>query len=163
MSEEKLKAVEDLAELALFAKGIWEEYWTPRLPLGQPEYMIEKFQSEKAMREQVKNDNYHYFYISSDEKIVGYTGLSLKGSRLFLSKLYILKEFRNSGYGRQAFEKIKEFAKAHGKSEIYLTVNKGNAPTIAAYKNWGFSTTECVVTDIGNGYVMDDYIMTYVL
>lgn len=163
MREVDLKPADDLKKLALFAKGIWEEYWAPRLPSGQAEYMIEKFQSEKAMESQVKNDNYHYFFIVTNGVTVGYTGLSLKAEQLFLSKLYILKAYRNSGYGKLAFEKIKEFARAHGKSEIYLTVNKGNAPTIAAYRNWGFATTECVVTDIGEGYVMDDYIMTYVL
>ena len=44
---------------------------------------------------------------------------------------------------------------------VYLTVNKGNKRAIRAYEKSGFSITESVVTDIGHGFVMDDYIMKY--
>ena len=75
----------------------------------------------------------------------------------------MIKEFRNQGFGRKAFEKIKAYARANGKDKVVLTVKKTNAPTIAAYKNWGFAITDAIVTDIGDGFVMDDYVMTYVL
>ena len=31
------------------------------------------------------------------------------------------------------------------------------------YKKWGFKKVDEDVTDIGNGYVMDDYILEYTL
>jgi diamine N-acetyltransferase len=40
-----------------------------------------------------------------------------------------------------------------------LTVNKGNEGSIAIYRKSGFSVRESVVFNIGNGYVMDDFIM----
>ena len=46
-------------------------------------------------------------------------------------------------------------------NKIRLTVNKYNQYTIDAYNKWGFKTVDSVVTDIGNGFVMDDYIMEY--
>ena len=46
-----------------------------------------------------------------------------------------------------------------GKSCIYLTVNKYNSGSIEVYKKLGFTVADQVVTDIGGGYVMDDYIM----
>ena len=42
---------------------------------------------------------------------------------------------------------------------MYLTVNKGNDLGIRAYKGTGFQIVEAVVTDIGEGFVMDDYVM----
>ena len=53
----------------------------------------------------------------------------------------------------------KQFARDHGMRAIWLTVNKYNANTIAAYKKMGFETIGDGVTDIGSGYVMDDYFM----
>jgi hypothetical protein len=38
-------------------------------------------------------------------------------------------------------------------------VNKANARAIMAYKRNGFVITESVITDIGGGFVMDDYVM----
>ena len=42
---------------------------------------------------------------------------------------------------------------------MYLTVNKGNDLGIRAYLGTGFRTIDAVETDIGNGFIMDDYIM----
>lgn len=42
--------------------------------------------------------------------------------------------------------------------KIYLTVNKTNIKAIRVYERFGFEKTDQVVFDIGNGYVMDDYI-----
>ena len=46
-----------------------------------------------------------------------------------------------------------------GLRAMYLTVNKGNELGIRAYKGTGFETIDAVRTDIGSGFVMDDYIM----
>ena len=77
---------------------------------------------------------------------------------MFLSKLYISRDYRHRGIGTVAFEKIKELS---GGKNIRLTVNKQNSNSIAAYEKWGFKTIDSVVTDIGSGFVMDDYIMEY--
>ena len=46
-----------------------------------------------------------------------------------------------------------------GRTRLYLTVNKGNAGSIAVYLKSGFVVREEAVFDIGNGYLMDDYVM----
>ncbi len=181
----------EIKELASLANAIWHEYWTCILSAEQIDYMVENFQSEKAIINQIENENYTYYFIetyplsltlSPGERIVnissprermqlceqselqmqergqvaGYFGVSDKKDYLFLSKLYIKKEFRHQGIGAKAFDEIKKIA--NGKP-IRLTVNKYNTNTINAYKKWGFKTIDAVVTDIGNGFVMDDYIM----
>jgi RimJ/RimL family protein N-acetyltransferase len=42
---------------------------------------------------------------------------------------------------------------------LILSVNKRNTKAITAYKRNGFAIVESVVTDIGGGFVMDDYVM----
>ena len=42
---------------------------------------------------------------------------------------------------------------------MYLTVNKHNDIAIRAYEAKGFETIEAAETDIGEGFIMDDYIM----
>ena len=93
----------------------------------------------------------------------GYIGLSGKQDYLFLSKLYLKKDYRHKGLGKEAFNFIKQFALNNGYNKIRLTVNKYNENTINAYNKWGFKTIDSVVTNIGNGFVMDDYIMEYVI
>lgn len=148
--------VNDIKELASLASSIWHEYWTCILTPEQIDYMVENFQSEKAIKNQIENENYTYYFIIKDGAKAGYFGISDKKEYLFLSKLYIKKEYRHQGLGKKAFEKIKELA---NDKPIRLTVNKYNTNTINAYKKWGFEIIDAVVTDIGSGFVMDDYIM----
>ena len=147
----------DIKTLAELTNEIWHEYWPCILSAEQIDYMVEKFQSENAIINQMKNENYKYYFINSDNQNVGYVGISPHSDYLFLSKLYIKKEFRHKGIGKAVFEKIKDF----GFDKIQLTVNKYNKNTIDAYLKYGFKIIDSVVSDIGNGFVMDDYIMEY--
>lgn len=153
--------VKNITKLANLASEIWHEYWVEILTPEQIDYMVENFQSEKSISNQIKNENYIYFFINVDNENAGYIGLSKKQDHMFLSKLYIKKEFRHKGLGTKAFDFIKNFAKENNYTNIILTVNKYNTNTINAYKKWQFKEIDSVVTDIGNGFVMDDYIMEY--
>lgn len=148
-----------IKKLASLASSIWHEYWTCILSPEQIDYMVENFQSEKAIKNQIENENYTYYFILSENQPIGYFGISDKKDLLFLSKLYIKKEARHQGIGTKAFEKIQEIANGR---KIQLTVNKYNTNTIRAYEKWGFKTVNSVVTDIGSGFVMDDYIMEFI-
>ena len=157
-----VKTENEIKKLATLANEIWQEYWPCILTNKQIDYMVEKYQSVNAISNQLKTENYIY-YIAIEEKTIGYFGVSIKEKYLFLSKLYIKKESRNKGFGKIIFKKIVEIAKENNKKSIILTVNKNNKNTIEAYEKWGFRTIDSVVTDIGNGFVMDDYIMEYKL
>lgn len=159
--EIRFTEVNDIIKLADLANKIWHEYWVEILSPEQIDYMVGKFQSENAIKEQIKNENYHYFFIDCSGETAGYMGLSLKQDYLFLSKIYIKKEFRHKGIGTSSFEFIKDLALKNNYSKIILTVNKYNNNTINAYKKWGMEIIDSVVTDIGSGFVMDDYIMEY--
>ena len=157
-SEVEEQNIDVLADLA---SEIWHEYWVEILSPAQIDYMVEKFQSGHAIKNQIKNENYKYYFITVNGINAGYFGVSFKKDCLFLSKLYIKKDFRHSGIGTKAFEKIKEIAVQNNYKSIQLTVNKYNKNTINAYNKWGFKTIDSVVSDIGGGFVMDDYIMEF--
>ena len=155
----KLKKAEhsQIKDLANLASEIWHEYWPCLLTEAQITYMVEKFQSERAIINQIEHENYTYYFLIENGEIAGYTGVSPKEEFLFLSKLYLKKEYRHKGLGRAAFDRIKTL----GFNKIRLTVNKHNINAYNAYLKYGFKEIDRVVTDIGHGFVMDDYIMEY--
>ena len=158
-----IKTDEEIKQLAVIASEIWHEYWPFVLSEQQIDYMVDKFQSEKALKKQIEEESYTYCILEDNNNIIGYFGICPKEDYLFLSKLYIRKDFRGLGCGRQALSKIIQTAQQYNKLSIRLTVNKNNINTIKAYEKWGFKTIDSDVTDIGNGFVMDDYIMEYKL
>lgn len=125
-------------------------------------YMLEKFQSPAAIAQQIADG---YTYLLGEETDhdtpVGYAAFTVQTEEraLFLSKLYILRAARGKGYAHVFLDEIVAHALRHDATAITLTVNKNNTQTIAAYKKCGFDITGTCVTDIGNGFVMDDYCM----
>ncbi len=158
-----VKDENDMKKLAGMADEIWKEHYISINALDCIEYMLEKFQSLEAIKNQIENLNYEYYFVTYKDKIVGYTGIQPQGKELFLSKLYILQQYRGLSLGRKCFEFIRQQAVDKHLQGIRLTVNKKNFGSIEFYKHLGFKIVESVVTDIGNNYVMDDYIMYYEL
>ena len=148
---------EELDSLAHLAAEVWAEHYQNIITLAQIKYMVKKFQSHAAIKEQLRN-GYQYFWLCFDGEKAGYLAIEPRDSRLFLSKIYLKKEFRGKKIAVFAVENLKKLCKEKGYRSIYLTVNKQNAGSIAAYEAMGFERVEDVVSDIGNGYVMDDYI-----
>lgn len=148
----------EIEALAALADEIWHEFFPDIITVGQIDYMVEKFQSARAMRQQIA-DGYRYYFARSGDDTIGYIGLHPEEDRIFLSKLYLKKCFRGHGYGRQMIDFVAQQARDLGKSAVYLTVNRGNDHSVAVYHATGFETIQTQDADIGHGYVMDDYVM----
>ncbi len=151
-------STQDIQDTARLAQMIWREHFTPIIGEKQVDYMLDKFQSAPAIAEQIRQ-GYLYFALMSDNRQIGYTGFRIDDDALFLSKLYIEKEFRGRGYARIVLDKAEETAKKNTKPVIRLTCNKNNANSLAVYKKLGFLTVREEKTDIGSGFFMDDYIL----
>jgi RimJ/RimL family protein N-acetyltransferase len=146
----------DYKTIAELASVIWQQHYIPIIGAGQVEYMLNKYQSKAAIKQQTI-DGAQYYIIHYQESAVGYISYMKKEGVLFLSKIYILDTFRGKGIGKLAMDFIKSNAKKLGLNKIALTVNKYNTNSIKAYEKMGFDNVGEIVTDIGNGFVMDDY------
>lgn len=155
---------DELRQIAVLAKKIWHECFKNIISDAQIDYMVDKFQSFKAMTEQTENQGYSYFQVFDNDELCGYFAIKPENdSRFFLSKLYLRKDKRGQGIARTMMNRVFEEAKIAGKKSVYLTVNKHNNHATDVYKKIGFRITGTPVTDIGDGFVMDDYVMEYLL
>ncbi len=152
-----------IEQTANLAKKIWFEHYSSIISEGQIEYMVNKFQSKKAIKNQIDNENYQYFILEYDSENAGYFAICVKDKAIFLSKLYIDKAYRRKGLAKTAVSFMSRIAKRDSLNKIWLTVNKNNKGSITAYEKLGFKTERTQVADIGEGYVMDDYIMEKVI
>ncbi|MDO5398541.1 MAG: GNAT family N-acetyltransferase [bacterium] len=149
---------EEFDSLAELASEIWHEHFTSIIGEAQVEYMLEHFQSSAAMQEQVRNDGYSYYCVCDGGEVCGYCAICPHEDYMYLSKFYMRADFRRKGIGRKMMDFIAGETKKAGLPKIRLNVNKYNF-AIDVYKRLGFSITADEVNDIGNGFVMDDYVM----
>ena len=76
-------------------------------------------------------------------------------------RLEIKKDCRGQHLATEALNFLIRLCEERGLKKIWLTCNKYNAHTLKVYDHLGFVITDEQVADIGNGFVMDDYILTY--
>ncbi len=146
-------------EIAALADIVWHEHFVPIIGLDQVEYMLDKFQSEKAIGESMRGGGYEYYMAFENGDFIGYMGIheDKEYNSVLLSKIYIKKEHRGKGAARALLNHVMASYSKCGM--FWLTVNKHNSSAIAAYEKLGFKTERESVTDIGGGFVMDDYVM----
>lgn len=145
---------DELELLAKTAKEIWHESFSYLLSFDQIEYMTDKFLSAKAINENMIN-GYVYRLLIDNEEIIGFTASKKEDSKTFLSKLYLKEKYHGLGLGKRLIMDVHDL---YNQDKMYLTVNK-HSKVFPMYLHLGFEIIDSVVSDIGEGYVMDDFIM----
>jgi diamine N-acetyltransferase len=150
---------DQIAIVESLAREIWTEHYTSIIGKDQVQYMLDKFQSKYAISIQITEEGVRYFLIEEEGHYIGYIGVQSKGEELFLSKIYIRADERGKGFGKKAVQFLEDIARKLKLKKISLTVNKNNIGAVKAYERMGFKNLGPVVQDIGNGFIMDDFIM----
>lgn len=155
-STSDFELIEELADT------IWREHYIPIIGLEQVDYMLDKYQSIESMKDQIKNGS-SYYIIYYNRKPVGYLSFNKYEDIIFLSKIYVLRNFREKKIGKKAMSFVENKTKELGLSKIHLGVNKYNLNAIKAYEKLGFKNIGPSITDIGGGFIMDDFKMEKIL
>lgn len=148
----------DLAAIELLAREVWTEAYEGIVPRDQIGYMVDKYQTVPALKEQIAN-GYTYLLVSVNGHPAGYCGYVPDERGLFLSKIYIRSEFRGHGLSTKLINRLRVVARTLGKDCVHLTVNRDNARAISVYEHEGFVKFGTADTPIGEGFVMNDYLM----
>ena len=156
----KAETSDDFARIEALARKIWHHTYDSLIGPGQVDYMVQKFQSRSALQLDVEENGYEYSMALDAHRLVGYCGVHPEDQEsVFLSKVYVDPGYQKMGIAKSmVFSYVKKYA-GLGFSKMWLTVNKGNENAIQAYLKLGFVRSGSLVTDIGNGYIMDDYTM----
>ena len=159
------KAVaQDIPLIQDVASQSWRKHYPGILSNEQIEYMLEQMYSETELQNHFENPNYHYYLLGDKEKTLGIMGFEnhYQEKTTKLHRIYLLEEAKGKGLGKDALQFLKEQAKNSGDERIILNVNKQN-PSYYFYVSQGFKVYEEGVFEIGNGYVMDDYLMEFIV
>lgn len=155
-TEENIHLIQDLA------KRSWENAYSEILSQEQMNYMLETMYSAMEIASHLKNPNYHY-YLVLDEKTHDYDGFigfenHYEENTTKLHRIYLVPESKGKGLGKKTLEFLNEKVKESGDNRVVLNVNKYNSAQ-KFYESQGYRIYEEGVFDIGNGFVMDDFLM----
>lgn len=150
----------DLEIIADLAVKIWYPAYSDILSQEQITYMLDLFYSYDALKAQLSN-NHQFLILSHIGTDIGFASFEPDHfeSTAKLHKLYVLPQEQGTGAGRLLVAEIEKLVKQHGNTQITLNVNRYNKAYGFYMKN-GYKQTGSEDIDIGNGYLMEDYIMT---
>ena len=152
----------DVERLAALAGEIWRTHYPGIISAAQIEYMLGQRYSPDAVRAELQRRDLWWDLLLVGGRMTGFASYFLTGNagEIKLDKLYVDHDHQRRGYGAMLLDRAVTIARAYGVGTIVLAVNKHNGNAIAAYLKYGFRIAESVVKDIGDGFVMDDYVMT---
>ncbi|WP_353571653.1 GNAT family N-acetyltransferase [Candidatus Albibeggiatoa sp. nov. BB20] len=152
--------INDARLIQQLATEIWHDYYPVVISITQIEYMLKTLYSEEKLRTDIEQQRIQFTLFEWQQQSVGFLGCIIQEQQhLFLNQIYLQTAFHGRGLGQQMLQYAEQFALQQHLSSICLRVNKGNAKAITAYQRAGFYKAEAVCNEIGQGFVMDDYIM----
>jgi diamine N-acetyltransferase len=150
----------DIPMLRSLADTIWHACYPGIITHEQIDYMLGRMYAAEVIRRELAA-GVRWQLTHLDGEPIGFLSCPHDATQqlLKLNKLYLLPAHHGRGLGRAMLEHVKTLAAELHATRIWLTVNKANARAIRAYERAGFRTIDAVVTDIGGGFVMDDFVM----
>jgi ribosomal protein S18 acetylase RimI-like enzyme len=143
------------------AKEVWPIAYGTILSEIQLDYMMEMMYSIDSLQLQANSKNHHFILANENDVTLGFASYEFnisETSKTKIHKIYILSTQQGKGIGKKLIDFIHTEAKNHHQEALLLNVNKYNSAQ-DFYKKLGFTIDHEEVIDIGNGYVMDDYVM----
>jgi diamine N-acetyltransferase len=149
----------DIPSIREMARRIWIPAYTGIITEEQIEYMLNLMYSEESLIHQLEVEACTFYILSGGEIDLGFASISSKTPELFrLNKLYVDTTLHGRGLGKKLLHRLVEHTMESGGGVLELNVNKNN-PAINFYLSQGFEIFREEVIDIGNGFVMDDFVM----
>ena len=148
----------DLETISALAGRIWRAYYPAILSREQIEYMLRwMYDVAQLRRDLARGVVFEVLY--EGERPLGFCGYEEMPGYLKLHKLYLEVGEHGRGLGSMLLRHVEDEARRRGLSRVVLGVNRFNEKAIRAYTRNGYAVREPLRTEIGDGFVMDDFIM----
>jgi diamine N-acetyltransferase len=152
-TKEQLPIVQELAH------QIWPVTYGHILSKDQFDYMMEMMYSLSSLEQQMVTKP--FLLVEDEGEFISFVSYEINWehtTKTKIHKLYVLPQIQGKGIGKLLINHVRELAlKAHN-SALILTVNRFNKAK-DFYLKQGFHIVEEKQFQIGNGYIMDDYVM----
>jgi len=140
----------------------WPITYGEILSKEQLDYMLSLFYSDEALTDQYNKKEQLFYMIYEDETNLGFIGIEHNYSgkpATKIHKIYLLPETQGKGIGKKVIDEIANLALENNSTALILNVNRFNS-ALGFYKKIGFEVVDEVNIDIGEGYLMEDYVMS---
>ncbi len=151
----------DFETIKFIAENTWFDTFGDILSNSQINYMLSMMYNLDSLKNQTEKLNHIFLLARENENNYGYLSYELdyqKIGKTKIHKIYILPQTQGKGIGKILIDEITEIALSNQQNILCLNVNRFNK-AIGFYEKIGFKTIGQENIDIGDGFLMEDFIM----
>lgn len=151
----------DIPIIQDLANTVWPHTFAHLMSQDQLNYMMEMMYSTESIEKQMSDLNHCYLLVQDSGEYIGYLSYEVNYKQQSLTKIhkiYVLPTYQGKGVGRYLIRQSVAIAKENSNRELTLNVKRDNT-AIHFYKSLGFEIVATEDIDIGDGYLMQDYVM----
>lgn len=153
MTRQEIDAVSTLARV------VWQTTYPALISQAQIDSMLADRYAAAQIELQCADPAHCWWVACRNGTLTGFAHAMLSNADFKLDKLYVHPAGQRKGVGAALLGAIQQWGVQHHARRLWLQVNRGNRQAIAAYRKYGFRIVESRIFDIGQGFVMDDYVM----
>lgn len=153
--------ITDIPAIQKIARETWPVAFGDILSAGQIAYMLEMMYSMAALTAQIEHKGHVFHLACEDATPIGYVSHECNyqdTNKTKIHKIYLLPHAQGKGGGAALIDAVKQIAMAKKQSALTLNVNKYNN-ALGFYRRLGFVVAGEEDIDIGNGFLMEDFIL----
>lgn len=154
-------ATEDVPVIQDIARITWYPTFEDILSKEQISYMLRMMYSTESLTEQIEVKK-HQFYLAKEKNMtLGFISVELNYQNqpvAKIHKIYILPMAQGRGLGKILMQKAEQLALENHQKLITLNVNRFNV-ALNFYSNLGYQNIKSEDINIGNGYLMEDFVL----
>lgn len=151
----------DIKQIQKIVAITWPITYGEILSKEQLDYMLDLFYSYEALLEQYTKREQLFYMVYEEGANIGFVGIEhhyKENPITKIHKIYLLPETQGKGIGKKVIEQVEKLAVENNSGAISLNVNRFNA-ALGFYKKIGFEVIGEADIEIGNGYLMEDFVM----
>jgi N-acetylglutamate synthase-like GNAT family acetyltransferase len=155
--------VSDISLIQSIAEAAWRPTYGKILSEEQCVYMLEWMYNTQKLEEQINGNIQFIILENQDSNAIGYASFEkTEDGNGKLHKIYTHPDFKQKGGGSVLLNEIMNIAHSMNVKVLELNVNRYNT-AVEFYLKKGFTIKEEIDLDVGNGFFMNDYVMSYEL
>ncbi len=149
----------DLSIIQKIVFETWPVAYGEILSSAQLNYMLDKFYTIESLEATI-DGGHRYFLYSENDIPLGFLGVQagLEPDSLKIHKLYVLPENQGKNIGLKLFQYAENLTKSLNLKRVFLNVNRFNKAK-NFYEKIGMNICKIEDIEIGNGYLMEDFVM----
>ena len=150
-----------LPDINRIAHETWPHTFGAILSEKQIAYMLEWMYSLPSLENQIKEKGHVFLLAKEGAEFLGYASYELNyraRPQTKIHKIYLLPASQGKGAGAALIHQMGEIAAQNGNDTLSLNVNRNNK-AVGFYEKMGFKVVGNEDIDIGDGFLMEDFIM----